>query len=284
MCNRTLSTLLALLITPLAVNGAVEVSGVIESISHETLRATVKVKEEPIVVRLGRGDSAYLEAGDRIRGRLVEEPEGLRMEMIWPDDPKTGAMMTAVNNQLRRDTEVRGRKVFRSIGEDLPPFALYNQYGEVVRAQDLEGKTSVINFIFTRCTNPRMCPAATSRMHQLQIQVKEAGLENVQFVSMTLDPDYDTPGVFNAYASRYGIDGSNFHFLGGPKQALVDLKEQLGIITQKDPRLIINHTMRTILVDATGTIVYQVPGSQWSVDDFLNRVEELNTKMLTSHQ
>lgn len=136
----------------------------------------------------------------------------------------------------------------------------------------------MINFIFTRCMNPRMCPAATTRMQQLQQRVNEAGLEDVLFISMTLDPDFDTPGIFNAYASGREIDGSNFYFLGGPRQPLLDLKNQLGILTSKDPELIIDHTMRTILVDPSGEIVYQVPGSMWSVDDFLNRIEKLNTK------
>lgn len=231
--------------------------------------------------RLASGDRAYLEQGDRIRAKLVRLPGGDRLETIWPDDPKVKAQMLAMNARLRRDTVIRGRQVFRSIGEQLPPFALYNQYGELVKSSDLLGKTCVINFIFTRCMNPRMCPAATTRMQQLQEMVNEAGLENVLFVSMTLDPDFDTPGIYNAYASGREIDGSNFYFLGGPRQPLLDLKNQLGILSSKDPELIIDHTMRTILVDPKGEIVYQVPGSMWGADDFLNCIERLNTPKKT---
>ena len=103
--------------------------------------------------------------------------------------------------------------------------------------------------------------------------------DEVLFISMTLDPDFDTPGIFNAYASDRGIDGSNFYFLGGPKPVLFDLKEQLGILASKDPKLIIDHTMRTIIVDPKGEIVYQVPGSMWDKKDFLNRIKKLNTKV-----
>ncbi|MFO8027733.1 MAG: SCO family protein [Opitutales bacterium] len=254
------------------------VSGVIQSID-ENGRVELRLDEEEGTkeVRIGSGDRAYLEVGDRIRGNLVSLPGGERLETVWPDDPKVEAQMMAVNNRLRRDTGVRGRQVFRSIGEKLPPFALYNQSGELIKSSDLRGKTCVINFIFTRCMNPRMCPAATKRMRQLQEKVGEAGLEDVVFVSMTLDPEFDTPGVFNAYASGRDIDGSNYYFLGGPRQPLFDLKEQLGILASKDPEQIIDHTMRTILVDPTGEIVYQVPGSMWDVNDFFNRIERLNT-------
>ena len=227
--------------------------------------------------RLSRGDQAYLQAGDRIRANMIEQPGGYQLETVWPDDPKVTAQMIAVNSRLRRDTEVRGRQVFRSIGEDLPPFALYNQHGELIRSMDLRGKTCVINFIFTRCMNPRMCPAATMRMKQLQERAKEEGFEDILFLSMTLDPDFDTPGVFNAYAADREIDGSNFYFLGGPKPVLFDLKEQLGILANKDPKVIIDHTMRTIIVDAEGEIVYQVPGSMWGVNDFVNRIKKLKT-------
>lgn len=268
----------AVLALQAATGKSAEVSGVLQVIPEDG-RAELKLDSGGTrTVRLAPGDQAYLEAGDRIRANLVALPGGDRLETVWPDDPKVKAQMLAMNARLRRDTVIRGRQVFRSIGEKLPPFALYNQYGELVKSSDLLGKTCVINFIFTRCMNPRMCPAATTRMQQLQERVNEAGLEDVLFISMTLDPDFDTPGIFNAYASGREIDGSNFYFLGGPRQPLLDLKNQLGILSSKDPELIIDHTMRTILVDPSGEIVYQVPGSMWSVDDFLNRIEKLNTK------
>jgi protein SCO1/2 len=201
-----------------------------------------------------------------------QKNEGL-LEYVWPNDSRTNAQMVAVNAQLRRDTEVRGRKVYRSIGESLPPFALYNQFGDLVKSSDLRGKVCVINFIFTRCMNPRMCPAATARMRELQERIKTDGLSDVLFISMTLDPEFDTPGVLNSYASSRRIDGSNFYFLTGPYPVLFDLKEQLGVLSKKDPQWIIDHTMRTILVDLSGEIVYQVPGSMWDLDDFAKRIE-----------
>lgn len=257
---------------------ASDVSGLITSISEDG-RAELQLDSGKgrQSVRLSKGELAYLEAGDRIRAKMVKQPGGFRLEAVWPDDPRVTAQMVAINSRLRRDTEVRGRQVFRSIGEDLPPFALYNQHGEMIRSIDLRGKICVVNFIFTRCMNPRMCPAATDRMQQLQEKAKAAGHENVLFISMTLDPDFDTPGIFNTYAANRKIDGSNYYFLGGPKPVLFDLKEQLGILASKDPKLIIDHTMRTIIADQSGQIVYQVPGSMWGMDDFLKRIEKLNT-------
>lgn len=277
--NLTILFVLFLAFSALASAGKVAtVSGVIQSIDTD---GRVQLRSEAgntFGARLSSGDRAYLEVGDRIRAKMVEQPNGFLLETVWPHDSKVEAQMLAINSRLRRDTGVRGRQAFRSIGEKLPEFALYNQFGDLIKSSDLRGKVCVMNFIFTRCMNPRMCPAATTRMHQLQEKVKEAGLEDVLFVSMTLDPDFDTPGIFNAYASGRGIDGSNFYFLGGPRQPLLDLKKQLGILASKDPELIVDHTMRTILVDKSGEIVYQVPGSMWGLNDFLSRIAKLNTK------
>jgi len=256
---------------------ATNVSGVLTAIGEDG-RAELELDsgKGSRSVRLSKGELAYLEAGDRIRAKMIQLPGGLRLETVWPDNPKVTAQMVAINSRLRRDTEVRGRRVFRSIGEDLPPFALYNQHGDLIRSIDLRGKICVVNFIFTRCMNPRMCPAATTRMQQLQEKAKAAGYEDILCLSMTLVPDFDTPGIFNTYAADRGIDGSNYYFLGGPKPVLFDLKEQLGILASEDPKLIIDHTMRTIIVDATGEIVYQEPGSMWGMDDFFNRIEKLS--------
>lgn len=254
-----------------------DVSGVIRSIDADGIAQLELSTGEQARAKLSKGDSLYLKAGDRVRAKVIEQPGGYLLQTVWPDDPQVKAQMVAVNSRLRRDTEVRGRQVFRSIGEKLPPFALYNQHGDLVKSSDLRGKICVVNFIFTRCMNPRMCPAATMRMKQLQEKAKEEGLRDILFISMTLDPDFDTPGVFNAYAADRDIDGSSYYFLGGPKEVLFDLKEQLGILATKDPKLIIDHTMRTIIVDPSGEIVYQVPGSMWGMDDFLKRIESLNT-------
>lgn len=253
-------------------------SGSIEALGEDRA-ATLRIDSGEVrKVILHPGDRDYLEVGDKVRGIFVAQSGGDLFELIRPNDPKVMAQMLAVNNQLRRDTEVRGRQVFRSVGEDLPPFALYNQFGDLVRESDLRGKTCVINFIFTRCMNPRMCPAATARMQQLQEHLKKEGVDDVLFLSMTLDPEFDTPGILNAYASARNIDGRSFFFLSGPTQALFDLKEQLGILAEKDPEWIIDHTMRTVLADPTGKIVYQVPGSMWDVNDFTNRIRKANTK------
>jgi len=254
-----------------------EFAGVVAA--RDVDKGTLSIADKPggpatLTGRVGMGDLAVYRPGAAVKGSITGGSETF-LEVLWPADPVELGIMRSVNQRLRRDTAERGKHAYRGIGEPLPVFALWDQQGRLVQSDQLAGKVLVMNFIFTRCTNPVMCPAATMRMSQLQDAAREQGLSDIRFVSFTLDPDYDTPGVFNAYAAGYGIEPDSYLFLGGDPQALKDLKLQLGVLSEKDPRYIVNHTMRTILVGRDGRIVYDVPGSGWDTEDFLRRAREI---------
>lgn len=119
-----------------------------------------------------------------------------------------------------------------------------------------------------------MCPAATQRMTQLQRTAKERGIEDLHLVSVTLDPEFDTPGVFTAYANGRGIDPENFSFLSGPARVVENLKIQLGVLAEPDEKEIIRHTLSTALIDPSGVVIYRIPGSMWDPEVFLQQIEK----------
>jgi len=250
------------------------VEGVFKSVHSDQLQARLETSRgEEIAVSLGRGDAAIYEAGDPVRGELVRYGEGFRLQTVWPNDPSVRGTITNLGNQLRHNTSARGRKAFRGVGEFIPRFALYQEEGELFLSESLKGGYAVINFIFTRCKMPTMRPAATARTHELQKMAAEQGLDNLTLVSITLDPAYDTPGIFTAYAGDKGIKTDNFHFLGGPELIVEDLKKQLGVLAEPDEEEIIRHTMSTALVDPKGKIIYRIPGSMWAPEVFLRQIE-----------
>jgi Uncharacterized protein SCO1/SenC/PrrC, involved in biogenesis of respiratory and photosynthetic systems len=119
-----------------------------------------------------------------------------------------------------------------------------------------------------------MCPAATTRMTQLQDLAAARGIDDLKLVSITLDPDFDTPGIFTAYARGYGADPDSFHFLSGPERVVENLKTQLGVLAEPDEEEIIRHTLSTALVDPSGEIIYRIPGSMWDPEVFLRQIEK----------
>lgn len=222
-------------------------------------------------------DLTNLQEGSRIRATLVPGAEGeFRLEQIWPVDAVAEAKMAAAANALAQDTMARGRHAYREVGERLPDFALYDQDGEVVAAGRFRGQQIMLNFIFTRCPVATMCPASMAAMAETQRQAKEAGITNIEFVSITLDPEYDTPGVLKEYARVRGIDTTHFTFLTGPERAIKDLLKQFGVLAEFEGSLL-KHTLATLLVDERGKIVYRADGSGWSPKDFVARMRKSGT-------
>ena len=220
------------------------------------------------------GDLALARPGQRIRAEMIPSKDGdFRLERIWPDDASIEARSVATGAmQLRQDTHTRGKNAFREVGEAAPDFSLYDQNGRVVQGSRFRGRQIMLNFIFSRCPVPTMCPAATAKMISVQRLAREAGVRDLELVSITLDPLHDTPGVLREYAAVRGIDTSNFSFLTGPEGAIRDLLTQFGVITQLQGD-ILQHTLATLLIDPQGRIAHRTDGSQWEPQDFVRRMK-----------
>ena len=203
-----------------------------------------------------------------------QEGESYFLTRVWPDDRAERIRVNNVNRLLRRDTLSLGDSMIRSVGDTLPPFALYDQDGQILTTDYFDGSVTVLNFIFTRCSIAEMCPASTMRMKKLQNLAQKTKVPHVRFLSVTLDPDFDTPGVLKSYARAYSLDEANFRLGTANKPVIDDLTRQFGIFRKNVDDLPLDHTMRTMIINSKRQIIYQFPGSQWSTEDFLARLPE----------
>ena len=113
-----------------------------------------------------------------------------------------------------------GRAAFDLKGslQPLGPFHLTRQSGEATTDRDLAGRPWVASFVFTRCK--ASCPKITSTMKALQDRLKGT---NVRLVSLSVDPEHDTPEVLTKYASTFGADPARWWFLTGAKDDVTRL-------------------------------------------------------------
>jgi protein SCO1/2 len=134
----------------------------------------------------------------------------------------------------------------------LPNFALTERSGQTVGLSDLAGKVWVADFIYTTCPGP--CPILTGHLSDLQ---KALGDEpGVRLVSISTDPDNDTPEALTAYAERFKA-GDHWLFLTGKKDAIYSLARdgfKLPIAEATPGGEGIVHSTRLILVDKTGDV------------------------------
>ncbi len=267
------------LFVPLFLSGK-PIEATIKGVDSEQFQLEIELKGNgPLkTVSAGPGDIAIAQPGREVRGELVRQGESYRLEKIFPNNPIALAKLDVLGRQLISENHRLGRKVFRSVGDRVPRFALWKENGELFESESLRGQYYVLNFVFTRCTMPNMCPASTQRMLQLSETIKTRGWDDVKLVSVTLDPAYDTPGIWTSYAESRGIDTSIHSLLGGPKEVVQALKKQMGILAEEDEKLIVKHTMSTALVDPTGKIIYRLPGSMWSPTVFVRQIERAKEK------
>jgi protein SCO1/2 len=285
--NRFLISQFVLLlgVVSMASGAARSVEGVVLSVDRDASRIALQLpgidgaEGEVVEARVVEGDAEILRVSQPIRGQLFQSMGAWRLEQIWPADPVQNRLLEETSRQLRRETARLRRRDFRNIGDYLPPFALWNQNGELVTANDLRGNPFVVNFIFTRCQVDRMCPASSRRMVELQQALVEAELNGARLVTISFDPAFDTPGVLTQYARSYGMDLDRFTLLTGPQAVISDLLIQFGIITVEEDGTI-DHTMATLLVDETGRIVHRREGSNWRVAEFLERLQSMDSSRL----
>jgi protein SCO1/2 len=117
----------------------------------------------------------------------------------------------------------------------VPDFVLVERSGRQVTKNSFLGKVWVVDFIFTRCADE--CPLLTGRMARLQQAF--AAVDEVRFVSITIDPAYDTPEMLAQYARNFGADPQRWFFLTGDKKTIYRLAQEgfhLGVVDPSDAR------------------------------------------------
>ncbi|UCD62870.1 MAG: SCO family protein, partial [Candidatus Zixiibacteriota bacterium] len=130
----------------------------------------------------------------------------------------------------------------------VPDFQFVSQEGRPFGHDDLEGRISVVDFIFTRCQGP--CPIMSGHMVELYKLYEET--DDIRFVSITVDPDYDSLSVLKAYAEDKGVDDPRWVFLWAPLDSVVHLSETGFMLAAEN--LPMGHTTKWALVDRDANI------------------------------
>jgi protein SCO1/2 len=148
-----------------------------------------------------------------------------------------------------------------------PAFILLDQEGNRFDSTTLRGKVVVLNFIFTTCTD--VCPLFTANVAQLQRTLKNEHAGNVFLVSITTDPEVDSPKVLKSYAQRYGADFQNWAFLTGSESQLKQVWKGFDVRVIKKGRGLVQHTSLTTVIDRQGIRRFNFFGEKWPLKDLL---------------
>jgi protein SCO1 len=157
-----------------------------------------------------------------------------------------------------------------------PPFALTSQDGKPMTLAELRGKVVAVTFIYTGC--PDICPLLTEKMAQVQDELGPNLGSKTAFVSITLDPEHDTPEVLREYAQLWGARPEGWTFLTGSPEAIRDVAHRWGIFFDKKQDGSVDHTQLTTLVDAEGQMRVQYLGARFDPEEFRHDIVSLIDK------
>jgi protein SCO1/2 len=153
------------------------------------------------------------------------------------------------------------------------PFTLTAQDERRLSLQDLRGKVVVLTFIYATCTDT--CPLLTAKMASLQPRLGVEFARRVFFVSVTVDPERDTPAVLKGYGAAHGAKFDGWAFVTGPPAEIREVAKRYGVYIRKTARGDVDHTFLTSLIDTRGRLRVQYLGVRFDPTELLNDVRAL---------
>jgi protein SCO1 len=154
-----------------------------------------------------------------------------------------------------------------------PAFILTDQDGRRLGLKELRGRVVVVTFIYTSCADA--CPLLTAKMAALQDDLGSDFGRKIFFVSITVDPERDTPEVLTRYAQAHGARLSGWAFLTGTPDEIRAVARQYGIYYKKQAAGDVDHSFLTSLVDQRGTLRVQYMGIRFDPDELLRDLQAL---------
>jgi protein SCO1/2 len=152
-------------------------------------------------------------------------------------------------------------------GDAVPDVALVDQDGTPRPLSSLRGHRVALTFVYTRCPLPDFCPLMDRHFTAVQRTIAATpSLADAKLLTVTLDPEFDTPPVLKAHARAVGADGRVWHFATGAPGDVAAFARRFGVIAERqgeDPASL-THNLRTAVIDPGGRLHSIVSGNQWT--------------------
>jgi protein SCO1 len=179
-----------------------------------------------------------------------------RYESVEPDPPTPLRLAL-----LRRATGPVPAPV--ALGAPVPNFTLTDSTGQRVKLSSFAGKVVAINFVYTRCALPQFCLRMTNTFGVLQKRFASVLGRDAQLLTVTFDPERDTPEVLAAYATRWNADPRRWRFLTGSVEEVGRACALFGVESFPDEGLL-NHMVRTVIVGRDGRLLANIEGNRFT--------------------
>ena len=242
----------------------VQLSNKVVVIKHEAVPGYMNGMTMPFEVR-DTNELAGFGAGDPVTFRMhVNDTDGW-IDQIRITGPKVNTPPTTGSFRLVRDVEPL------NLGDPLPEYHFTNQFGRPFSTADFKGQALAINFLFTRCPYPLFCPltARNFTTTQEELLALANGPTNWHLLTISFDPEFDTPAVLRAFADRYQCNPDRWTFATGPQIDITAIGDQFGLLVLRDATGGFDHNLRTVVIDASGRVQKVIVGNEWKPEELV---------------
>ena len=223
----------------------------------------------------GDADLQVMKPGDEITGTLVI------------DDAATWIEITTITEggaKLTPTTVVPGEP---KPGDEIPDFELVNQDGRRIHLAQYRGQALALTFVYTRCPQPDQCTLMSTNFATIdrELQAQSDVYAKTHLLTISFDPDYDTPKVMRSYGAshteRYSDEKfQHWEFATGTAEQVKRIAEYFGLRyfhdTESGQDQII-HSLRTAVIDSNGKLVKLYRGNEWKPVEIAEDLKALAT-------
>ena len=235
------------------------------TVSHEEVKDFMGAMTMPFVVR---DEWVFDQAaeGDQITATLVVDQTESWLENV---------VIVKSNTEPGVPSGAAGANT----GDAVPDFALINQSNHSIRIGQYKGTTLLLTFIYTRCPIPEYCTLMSNNFSQIDQELKKQPeiYEKTRLLSISIDPDYDTPAVLRSYGAshtgRFGDENfSHWAFATGTKEQIKEVAQFFGLqyFPEKDQ---IVHGLRTAIIAPDGRVYKVYRDNKWKPEEVLKDIE-----------
>lgn len=207
---------------------------------------------------------------EELRG--LERDDEITFQLVATADTHWIQNITRVGKVAPADTATATNASYQLVkelkpGDLLPDYELLAEDGRTARFSDFRGRAVAFTFIFTRCPLPDFCPRMGNNLGRAReiILAQANAPTNWQFLSISFDPENDSPAVLRDYAAFYRRDNADrWLFAAAPAKALATLAPELDLMFAREEGGSISHNLRTVVLDPQGRLHRQFDGNQWT--------------------
>jgi protein SCO1/2 len=227
--------------------------GSLVTISHDAFPGFMDAMAMPFDLK-GDARTAKLTPGDRVQFRL-----SVKKGRSWVDRVEV-VSAAPVDAGLQ---QTPAAPVLVPVGSPLPDFQLTDQSGAAVALSALKGKVIAVTFIYSRCPLPDYCPRMIENFREIRQRFGARMDRDLVLLTISFDPQYDTPEVLARYAASQRAGGPGWHFLTGDAKNIERVCNAFGIQYWAEEGLI-THTLQTAVVDRDGRLAATVEGKDFT--------------------